>query len=276
MIMRSPGTSPAIFAILSALVEERLGLHYPLSDADLLASKVASRASEAGFDSLLDYYYHLRYDDPDGREFDALAEVLVVQESYLFREVAQLEALVDLELVPRVRAGRRPRVWSAACAHGEEPFSLAMMLAERGVLDEVEIVASDVSSRALDRAREGFVPGRALRNPELAARAERWLVREGRDARIGPRVRAAVDFRRVNLLDDAEVAALGSFDAILCRNVLIYFSDDRVRQVVARLTARLLPGGTLWVGVSESLLRFGTPLLCEERQGVFAYRRPVA
>jgi chemotaxis protein methyltransferase CheR len=83
----------------------------------------------------------------------------------------------------------------------------------------------------------------------------------------------AIDWRRINLMDDDAVAALGQLDVIFCRNVLIYFSDDTVRQVVRRLTARLTPGGALFVGISESLLRFGPPLRCEEQNGVFLYRK---
>ena len=82
-----------------------------------------------------------------------------------------------------------------------------------------------------------------------------------------------MDWRRVNLVDAAAVAALGAFDAILCRNVLIYFRDDTARRVVELLTSALVPGGHLLVGTSESLMRFGTALRCEERRSAFFYIR---
>ncbi len=265
--------SPQVFAILGALVEERAGLHYGPDDRELFGEKVSIRALEAGFDSLLDYYYFLRYDPGGAEELDQLVESLVVGETFFFRELAQLELLVDDVLVPAVQAGRRPRVWSAACSTGEEPLTLAMLLADRGVLGGVELVASDVSARSLSRAREGRHGVRALRPPVPEALASRWLVQEPLEVRSAAALRAAVDFRRVNLLDEGAVAALGTFDAVLCRNVLIYFADPTARRVLASLAAALAPGGVLLVGVSESLLRYGTGLSCEEHRGVFLYRK---
>lgn len=264
--------SPQVFAILSALVEERAGLHYAPADRELFAEKVSARALEGGFESLLDYYYFLRYDESGAAELDELVDALVVHESYFFREREQLEWLVDAFLVPRAAKGRRLRVWSAACAGGEEPLTLLMLLHDRHIAPLVEVVASDVSERVLERARAGVYSGRALRHqarPELVAR---WLGE--RDGRVtAPRTLVdAVEWRRVNLVRPDEVAALGRFDAILCRNVLIYFADATAQRVVDALTAQLAGDGVLLVGVAESLLRFGTSVACEEHGGVFVYR----
>lgn len=265
--------SPSVFSILSGLIEEHAGLHYRPEDADLLATKASTRAVELGFDSLLDYYYYLRYDDPSGRELDALVATLTVHESYFFREQAQLACLVDAVLVPRLRAHERLRVWSAACASGEEPYTVAMLLAERGLLERVDIVASDVSDPVLERARRGELSLRSLRDVPEGIALERWLQRGERRVIVSPELRARIDFRRVNLVKRDEVRALGTFDAILCRNVLIYFADPTVRRVLEYLRDALNPGGTLWVGVSESLLRFAPGLEYEERGGAFFYRR---
>lgn len=265
--------SPTVFAILSALIEEHSGLCYTADDIDLVATKISPRAVELGFESLLDYYYYLRYDDPDGLELDALVATLTVHESYFFREYAQLVCLVDAILVPRARAGARLRVWSAACASGEEPYSLAMLLADRHILDRVEIVASDISDAALERARRGELSARSVRDlpaPELAAR---WLERSGRSVRVSAELRKHVRFQKINLVQADEVRSLGLFDAILCRNVLIYFGHETVQKVVALLQERLVDDGTLWLGVSESLLRWAPALQSEERCGVFFYRR---
>lgn len=266
--------TPQLHAIVGAFLRDRLGLHYGVDERELLEDKLTSRAQEAGFESLLDYYYHLRYDDPDGVELAALADALVVNESYFFRERDQLEVIADEVVAPAVAAGRRPRIWSAACAAGEEPLSLAMVLAGRGLLAATELVASDLSARALARAREGRWSARALRGVPDGGLAARYLAADDRAVRLVAPLADAIAWRRINLLDDAAIAGLGRFDAILCRNVLIYFDDDTVVRVVARLAERLVPGGLLFVGVSESLLRFGTSLDCEERGGVFCYRRP--
>ncbi|WP_434047092.1 MULTISPECIES: CheR family methyltransferase [Sorangium] len=266
--------SPQVFAIFSALIAEKIGIHYDAGDRELLGDKLSVRAIEAGFDSLLDYYYFLRYDPGGAAEVDALIDALVVNETYFFRELPQIEVAIAEFVAPRVAAGARPRIWSAACASGEEPLTMAMLLAERGLLDKVELVASDVSARALARARAGVFGPRSIRsNAPPPAFAGRWLQAAPDRVTVSAELQRAIDWRRINLLDAAEVASLGPFDVIACRNVLIYFHDNTARWVVNNLSRALAAGGVLLVGVSESLLRLGTALSCEERGGVFIYRK---
>lgn len=261
-----------VFAILSALIEERTGLHYGIEDRTLLCEKLEPRVLERGFDSMLDYYYFLRYDAGADAELAQLIEALVVNETYFFRERAALDLTVNLLMPELMRAGTRPRVWCAACATGEEPYTLAMLLDGAGLLDAVTIVASDISARALARAKEGTYFRRSLRAlpPDVAGR---WLIPIENGMRVDQRIARAVDFRRVNLVDDTQVAALGQFDVVLCRNVLIYFSDATIESAVATLSRALRPEGCLFVGASESLLRFESGLVCEERSGSFFYRK---
>jgi chemotaxis protein methyltransferase CheR len=270
--MRGRPPSSEVLTIIAALVEERAGLHYRIDDRELLGDKLQARADDAGFESLLDYYYLLRYDDPGGVELQRLIEALLVHETYFFRELDALEVAIDHFVVPLHAAGRRPRVWSAACATGEEPLTIAILLAERGILDGCEIVATDVSNPALERARAGRYRSRSLRMDGLAL-AARWLEKEG-DSIIAPaRLRDAIELKNVNVCDDDAVAALGTFDLIVCRNMLIYFAEATVTSVVERLTDRLPIGGALLVGVSESLLRFSRRLVGDEIRGAFVYRR---
>jgi chemotaxis protein methyltransferase CheR len=266
-----PPVSHRVIELLSALVEERTGISYGARDREIFAGKLLDRASEAGFESALDYYYFLRYDAASAPEFEALVEVLVVTETYFFREAGPLHTVVEQILVPAARMGARPRIWSAACASGDEPLTIAMMLDEAGTLSSTEIVATDLSLRAHRRAREhGFGP-RSLRS--LPHGARRWLRLEGERAFVESRLLDSIDWRQVNLTRPAEVAALGKFDVVVCRNVLIYFSDETIQRVVRTIEGQLRPDGRLLVGVSESLLRFGTLLECEERGGAFLYRR---
>jgi chemotaxis protein methyltransferase CheR len=264
--------SPEVFVILSALIEERIGIHYRLDDRDLLSERLTPRAIERGFDSLFDYYRFLRYDPAAGEELHALADALVVNETYFFREADQLRVLAH-EIVPEILKRRAAaRVWCAACSTGEEPLTVAMLLAQRGLLDKVELIASDISQRVLARARQGEYGQRSLRAVPSGV-VGRWLLERGEVVAVEPSLFGSIEWRQVNLLDAAEVGALGSFDAILCRNVLIYFREDMVRSVVNRLAASMRPDGYLLVGASESLLRYGTSLSCEERGGAFFYRK---
>jgi chemotaxis protein methyltransferase CheR len=264
--------SPQVFAILSGLIEERLGLHYDLRERELLADRVSPRAIDRGFESLLDYYYFLRYDPDAEAELAVLVDALVVNETYFFREVAALKVLVTDFIQPLVAAGSRPRIWCAACSTGEEPLTLAMLLDEAKLLDRVSLVASDISSRALARAREGCFKRRSLRAlpPGVIGR---WLEGDEDGVRVLPHIASAVDFQRVNLVDRRELSALGHFDAIICRNVLIYFQDRTIERVVDNLSQSLNPNGRLLVGASESLLRFDVALTCEEQRGSFFYRK---
>ncbi|MEO8698562.1 MAG: CheR family methyltransferase [Kofleriaceae bacterium] len=263
--------TPQLFAIFASLVEEASGLHYGPGDRELFEVKLASHATEQGFETLLDFYYRLRYDDPTGAALGQLLEVLFVHESYFFRELPPLMAIVETHLVPVIERRGRARVWSAACAGGEEPLTLAMMLDAKGLLDRVEIVATDLSPAVLERARSGRYTRRALRDGHPGELAGRYLRSDAKGVTVEPRIREAVKFGLANLVAD-DCPVIGPFDAILCRNVLIYFRDDQVLKVIARLTSRLAPDGLLAVGVSESLLRFGTQLACEERAGAFFYR----
>jgi chemotaxis protein methyltransferase CheR len=256
--------------ILGTIIEERAGLQY--EDLKFLFDKVLPRAQEMGFDSLLDYYYFLRYDPLGGAELDALIETLVVHESYFFRECDQLQALVQEIIAPAVKEGRTLRIWCAACSFGEEVVTLQILLAKAGLQGSVQILASDISERALGRARRGEYAANAARALPKDV-PDHWLTWREKRVEVSAALREMIDWRCVNLTDPLAVRALGKFDHILCRNVLIYFGDKTVRRVIASLTEVLVPGGLLLVGASESLLRYGTSLSCEERGGAFFYRR---
>lgn len=264
--------TPQLFVLFASLVEEEAGLHYGPQDRTVLESKLATHASDLGFDSLLDYYYRLRYDDPTGVQRRALVQALVVHETYFFRELFALEQLVDHYLVPRITARGAVRVWSAACSTGEEPLTLAMLLDRRGLLDRVEIVATDISEAAIIKARTGVHSRRSLRDGHPADLALAYLESDARGVTVAPRIHAAVRFEVANLLEGKALQRLGRFDAILCRNVLIYFRDSQILRIVETLRDMLVPDGAIAVGVSESLMRFGTGVVCEERGGAFFYR----
>jgi chemotaxis protein methyltransferase CheR len=265
--------SAPVFAITSQLIEEATGLHYDTKDADLLAERLSRRAGELGFDSLLDYYYFLRYDAGGARELDVLVDLLVVNETYFFREVEQLRALVD-RLLPRLLEERaRARVWCAACSTGEEPFTLAMLLDEKGLLDRVDIQASDISNRVLAVAANAVYAGRSLRALLTPERRRHFLETGDGTVKVREPLRRHIRWRRANLMKLPPGDDLGRFDVILCRNVLIYFRDETVVPVVGSLVERLASGGYLLVGASESLLRYGTALGCEEHGGSFFYRK---
>jgi chemotaxis protein methyltransferase CheR len=266
----APALSPQVFSILSGLIEERLGIFFGSEYRDLVAEKLIPRALERGFESMLDYYYYLRYDEEAAAELSVLADLLTVNETYFLREAVQLRVLVSEWLEPLAQTGKPISIWCAACSTGEEALTLAALLDEKGLLGRARIVASDISARVLQVASRGVYGNRSVRS---MAELPGWLRREGDGHAVDERLRLAIDWRRINLLDDPAVTALGTFDAVICRNVLIYFRDETTQAVVARLQRALNPDGTLLVGASESLMRLGTALICEEHGGAFFYRK---
>ncbi|HET6582889.1 MAG TPA: CheR family methyltransferase [Nannocystaceae bacterium] len=270
--MADASPSPQVIALFAALVEQHAGLHYRLGERALFADKLVSHAEGLGFDSLLDYYYSLRYDDGDGAAMRALVESLLVHETYFFREVHPLQVAIDRHVAPIVRSGRRARIWSAACATGEEPLSIAMLLADRGLDGACDIVATDLSTAAIARPLTGRYRRRSLRRDGLDI-AARWLIREGDEIVVPRRFVDAIQWGIANLCDPVAVASHGEFDLVVCRHVLIYFSEPTIASVVEHIGDRMHDGAGLLVGVSESLLRFSTRLVGEEVDGVFLYRR---
>lgn len=264
--------TPQLHAILSALIEERTGILFGPAEKEILSSKITAHAEEHGFGSLLDFYYYLRYDDRDLEAMRALTDALIVTETYFFRELDQLELIAN-DIIPLLlEAGMRPRVLIAGAATGEEPLSLSMLLEARGLLDRVRIVATDLSPTMLERAQSGRFRRRSMRAPP-PPQVEQYLRLEHGEVSVDPQIGRSIEWRELNLVNEGGLAELGLFHLVLCRNVMIYFRDSTIREVVDRLSSALEPSGMLFVGVSESLLRLGTSLVCEEKKGVFFYRK---
>ena len=264
--------SPAVVTLFAILIEERTGLGFKPGDHPLLASKLEACAGALGVESAIQYYYLVRDEPTPMVAFDRLVDAIVVNETYFFREADQLTVLCETVILPLCQAGRRPRVWSAACSSGEEPFTLAILLDGMGLLSSVDIVASDICNKALEHAKKGSYGERSLRAiPDGVV--GRWLERADGRVSIAQPLRDAIEWRRINLVDDDAIRALGALDAILCRNVLIYFSDDTVRRVMHSLSGSLNDSAPLLVGAAESLLQFGSELKWGERSGAFFHVR---
>jgi chemotaxis protein methyltransferase CheR len=262
--------------LLRALIHERTGIFFDNGKADLLTDKLSPLVIERGFTSFLDYYYLLKYDEAAQDEWRNVMNALSVPETYFWREMDQVRALVAT-VVPRWFAarGREPlKIWSAACATGEEPLTIAMALEEAGWFDraKVEIYASDASSSAIEKARRGVYRERSFRSlsPELRAK---YFSREGTTStwRVKEDLHARVRWGVANLINEREVAPLASAHVIFCRNVFIYFSEGAIAKTVHSFAEHIRPPGYLFVGTSESLLRLTTDFILEEIDNAFVY-----
>lgn len=259
--------------LLRDLIHERAGLFFDNSKLEILADKIAPLVVERGFDSFLDYYYLLKYDTDSAAEWRLVINALSIQETYFWREMDQINALAE-EVLPVLAAQKKTpiRIWSAACATGEEPLAIAMRLAESRWFDraDIEIYASDASSAALEKARRGIYRERSFRALPAQLK-EKYFIPEGKEWRVVPNLHKKIKWANVNLLEKNEVSAFASVSVIFCRNVFIYFSPAAVRQVVDSFAEKMRLPAFLFVGAAESLLKVTDDFDLEEIGGAFVY-----
>lgn len=196
---------------------------------------------------------------PGAREcvIDRLIDEVTIKETYFLRHREELEAIDWRGLAARaLGAGRSSvRVWSAACASGEEPYSLAILALEAFATNAppVDILATDIAASSIARTRSGRYGARSVRHVEPAMRG-RWFAEDDGDLVVGDAAQNLVRVARHNLLGDP-IPPLGEapFDLVVCRNVLIYFEPDAVRETIRRLQAAVVPGGVLILGAADRL-----------------------
>lgn len=254
--MQNTAISTSEFASFQRFIFDIAGITMSDSKKALVSGRLAKRLQHHGMDSY-DAYFRLLMDGRHQDEVQLAVDLLTTNETYFFREARHFDLLRQAAEAarPGLRAGAPFRVWSAACSSGEEPYSIAMVLAD--VLGDApwEVLASDISTRVLQRARVGHYPMERATHvpPEYLKRFCLKGIREQTGTLLVDRaLRQRVQFRQVNLNTDLP-GDLGTFDAIFLRNVMIYFNGDTKRHVVARVTSRLKPAGHFIIGHSESL-----------------------
>jgi chemotaxis protein methyltransferase CheR len=266
----------AQYRMLCDLVRSQFGLSFGEESRYLVEKRVARRIASLGSASTAAYLHDLRRGDAGREELLQLVDELTTNETYFFRELRQLRALVH-EVLPERRlreAGHPVQVWSAGCSSGEEPYSVVMMALEAGLVPgrDLRVYASDVAPSVLTRARRGVYRPSSFRETPDALRDKYFVEKDGL-YHIHDDVKRHVDFIRLNLLDDAKMALLGRVDVVLCRNVIIYFDASTKGRVIRSFYDRLRPGGYLLLGHSESLVTLSTAFeLCHLREDL-VYRR---
>jgi len=261
--------------LIRDLVHERTGMLYADDKSNLLLEKISPLVIERGFDSFLDYYYLLKYDPNADEEWRTLVDAISVQETFFWREVDQIKALVDVLVPEWVSQGKASplRIWCAACATGEEPLSIAMALTEAGWYNriQIEINATDMSDAALRKAKAGVFRERSFRNLPPGMR-DRYFQQEDLVWRVNPGLHARVKWHKANLVNRSEIALHARVPFIFCRNVFIYFSADMIRRVVKTFADMAETGAHLFVGVSESLLQITNDFELTDIGNAFVYK----
>jgi chemotaxis protein methyltransferase CheR len=260
--------------LLRDIVHQRTGIHFEQDRIDGLLEKLEPLARERGCYSYLDYYYLLKYEENGQEDWLRVMDALSVPETYFWREMAQVHAFVNVFVPKWFAGGPRPlRVWSAACATGEEPYSLVMALAEAGWdRHPIEVLASDASPASLEKAGVGIYREKSFRALPLGLR-EKYFLPAGDNWQIRPEIAERVTFQRANLLAPEEISSLARTPFIFCRNVFIYFSRHGIRQALATFASRMPRGGCLFVGAAESLLKLTTDFELQEVGDAYVYVR---
>jgi chemotaxis protein methyltransferase CheR len=255
------------FALFQTLIHREAGIYLSPVKKALVEGRLSKRLRELGLNSFGAYYCRV-VEDGDREELVRLLDCICTNETHFFREPQHFEFLekhVFPEWTAQAASGfraRRVRVWSAACSTGEEPYSVAMLL--WAVFPPVsgwviEILATDLSTRALDRAETAIWP--IEKSQEIPARFLKPCMLRGTRSQIGkmkvnPEIRSIVRFERLNLIDNA-YPMTDRFDLIFCRNVLIYFDPELRLRVVQQLLNHLAPKGYLFLGHAETLNGLG-------------------
>ena len=264
--------------LLGQILNERAGLRLASEGEFGLTLAMRSRMQTLGIAHSAQYLSLIRGDGQD-LELHRLLPLVTVGKTDFFRDARQFHA-VERALFPkmldRARHDHRPlSLWSAACATGEEPYSLAMVAVECGALvSEVQLQASDINAEAIFEAERGVYSLRKLR-PVSSERLSKFFVGEGTSAaRVTSEIRRMVQFEVINLAEGGFNAPERGFDLIFCRNVLIYFDPTTMVRTLERLFGALAPGGYLALGYSESLYRIFNGFELVEVEGSFFYRKP--
>lgn len=257
--MGSPELGREEFEVISRVVRQVAGIHLHEGKQGLVRTRLSPRLRALGLADYGGYLAYLR--SPDGEaEMPRMLEALTTNKTSFFREPGHFRFLSE-ELVPawEREGSEEVRLWSAGCSSGEEPYTIALLLGARAPALKVRILATDLSQRMLERARAGVYREEAI--AEIPETLRRLGLEPGPmtgTRRIRKEIADRVRFARLNLMDPWPMK--GRFDAIFCRNVMIYFDRPTQERLVNRFADVLVPGGHLFIGHAESLTGIRHPL----------------
>jgi chemotaxis protein methyltransferase CheR len=248
------------FEALRKLVKELTGINLSDQKRELVYGRLARRLRALHLRSFADYRDLLASDG--GKEIAEFCNAITTNLTSFFRESHHFDYLREQVLLPRLNdrsASRRLRIWSAGCSTGEEPYSLAMTILE-SIPDlrtwDIKILATDLDSDVLSRARRGVYAADRVRNLGAQRLTRFFVERRGRDGpcyEVAPDLVSLITFKQLNLMHPLPMK--GPLDAIFCRNVVIYFDKDTQRELFARVAHLQRPGNLLFLGHSESLFK---------------------
>jgi chemotaxis protein methyltransferase CheR len=271
------GLSEHELSEIRMLIEERTGICFDESRERFFSTRVREHLRAKGIHRGTELLRTMRKSNV---EYEALLERLLTQETSFFRYPGVYEAF-EKRVLPELHAKkfwknpRTLRIWSAGCSTGEEPYSIAITIADSLSFADawnVEILATDVGRLALKHAEDGIYSGRSIGSVTEKQLANHFSAVE-RGQQVKPRLRKMVSFAQMNL---ASPVYIGRMDVVFCMNVLIYFSEERRRELVQRFYETLEPGGYLFLGHSESISKMTVKFQAIVLNDCILYRKPTA
>ncbi|MCX5720179.1 MAG: protein-glutamate O-methyltransferase CheR [Nitrospirae bacterium] len=268
-----------VFRLLRDLIRDYCGIYFNDDSRYLLEKRLSRRVRSHHLSSFRDYYRFLLYDKSRDEELSLIMDILTVNETYFFREQGQLKTFSE-EILPELkginREKKRLRIWSAGCSTGEEPYTLAMLVIERGYFYgwDIEIFGSDINQRVLQVARNGVYRKNSFRTTDEYF-LKKYFKEENGIFRISNSVKQFVNFSHLNLLDPFKVKFIGIMDIVFCRNVLIYFDQTSKKKLAETFHNRLVDGGYLLLGHAESLINVTTAFTLRHFKYDMVYQKPV-
>jgi chemotaxis protein methyltransferase CheR len=259
----------------------KTGIYFEDSKRYFVDKRLLERIQATGYTNFRSYFAFMRF-QASGEEIQALTNAMTVNETYFFREEYQLKCLVD-SLLPEVVKGKAQgstiRIWSIPSSSGEEPYSIALYLTEFWPDIEhwdVELIASDIDTHILQKAREGRYSPRSVQQLPAKLLQRHFRRLSNGEYQISDDFRQAVEFTRVNLMDMADTRPYRGFDVIFCRNLLIYFDDLSRQQAAEVFFDALNPGGFICLGHSESMSRITSAFRVRKFPDAIVYQKPEA
>jgi chemotaxis protein methyltransferase CheR len=267
-----------VFRLLRDLIRDYCGIYFDDDARYLLEKRLSRRARNHHLSNFRDYFRYLLYDKNRDEELTAIIDILTVNETYFFREQNQLRAFSE-EILPELRETnkdrKRMKIWSAGCSTGEEPYTVAMLVMEKGYFLgwDIDISGSDINHRVLQVARSGMYRKNSFRTIDNYY-LRKYFKEQDSLFKISDTVKQYVNFSHLNLLDSFKTKLMGSMDVIFCRNVLIYFDHPSRKRVVDMFYERLTDGGYLLLGHAESLINISTAFTLRHFKYDMVYQKP--
>lgn len=252
------------FCKFREMVYEECGINLVPAKKTMLIGRLRKRLRVLGIDSFRKYYEYVSSEGGRACEMIQMLDVVSTNKTDFFREPGHFDTLENKVLPAIVRSGkwhpgRRLNIWSAGCSSGQEPYTIAMVVAEfasRNRTGDFSILATDISTRVLEKARKGVYPASTMEPVPLSLKRKYTMIGKGEWAglsRIVPELRKHVQFQRLNLNAGRDFGIRTRMDIIFCRNVIIYFDRETQRTLFQKFYDQLEPKGTLFIGHSETL-----------------------